>query len=245
MFQAVPKKDGDRSDPLSLSPPTSRLFSELLDANHDAWRVFRNGQLWTFYREIGRPAGGLPTGAVVLTSEVAKPQTCDLYTSKGRRSLVASYSEEIPKAVQALIDRERVISLFSRLAYCLDPSSWDHNLSFSGVDVIERRVALRSDVPAYERLVGDAKGRMVSGGRGSVRSLPHSGGPGLRVSEFDTSSPLVEYDLTYPRHISGRFLSSRLRQGLHSITHQMVALVVDHNRALERSGNDSDCDHWD
>ena len=245
MFQAVQKQEGQNNDSRPRTLPASRLFSELLDPNHDAWRVFKNGQQWVFYREIGARAGLFPAGSIVLTTEVGKPQTLDLYTAKGRRSLMASYSDEVPRAAQELIDRERVISLFSKLAYYLDPSSWDHSLSFAGVDVTERRVALRSDTPVYERLVGDVKSRLVGAPGGIWKALPHSGSPGMRVSEYDGAAPLVEYDFAYPRPINGRFFSSRLRQGLHPIPHQMVSLVVDHNRSLEGRKNSSGCDDWD
>lgn len=245
MFQAVQKQEGQRHDSRPRTLPSSRLFSELLDPNHDAWRVFKNGHQWAFYREIGGRAGTIPAGSVVLTTEVGKPQTLDIYTAKGRRSLMTTYADEVPSAAQELIDRERVLSLFSKLAYHLDPSSWDHNLSFAGVEVTERRVALRADAPVYDRLVGDAKARLVGASGSAWRALPHSGSPGLRVSEYEGAPPLVEYDLAYPRAIHGRFFSSRLRQGLHSITYQMVSLVVEHNRSLEGRENSSGCDDWD
>ncbi len=245
MFNAVKKHEGQPLDSRPHALPTSRLFSELLDINHDAWRVFKNGNQWTFYREIGEQPGLYPSASIVLTTEVGKPQTLDLYTRRGRRSLMTSYGDEVPRAAQELIDRERIISLYSKLAYHLDPSSWDHNLSFAGVDVTERRVALRSDAPVYGRIVGDIKARLVGGARGTWKTLPHSGVPGIKVSEYEGGPPLVEYDLTYPRPLAGKFFSTRLRQGLHYITCQMVSMVVDHNRGVERREKRSDCDEWD
>jgi hypothetical protein len=147
--------------------------------------------------------------------------------------------------VQHLIDRERVIALFSKLASHHDPASWDHNLSFAGAEVTERRVALRSSSSAYERLVGDAKARMSVSPAGSWRALSPALAPGIRVTECDGFLPLIEYSLTYPRPLSGRFFSSRLRDGLYAITNQMVSLVVAHNRGVEGDRHDFGYGGWD
>lgn len=244
MFQTISKGEKRTQDLHTEAPRGSKLFSELLDPNHDAWRVSRQGARWTFYREVGEEERGLPLGAVVLTSEPGRPQTLDLYSSKGRRSLVQSYGEELPRAAQLLIDRERVLALFTKLAYYLDAPSWDHCLSFAKVEVTDRRVALRSTCAAYERLVGDLRSRVGVGANGSFKAMSFTNLPGLVVSEHEGQSPLMECSITYPRPIELRFYSNRLREGLHAITHTMVSLVVEHNRNLEGRVAESDSDEW-
>ena len=234
MFQAVvpPPRSTTRSDARATS--SSRLLAELLDANHDAWRVFRDFDRWTFYREVGGSGSSAPLGAVVLTSERGKPQTFDFYSARRKRSLLVSYGDEVSSAVQTLVERERVISLFTKLSHRLDARSWDHYISFSGVAVVERRVQLRPDSEAYHKLVGDVRGRVMVSPGGSVRALPPLGSPGVTVSEHEGAAPFVHCSITYPRPLQMTFFSSRLRVGLHVITDGMVSLVVEHNRSVER-----------
>ena len=233
MFQAVLPPHSTPRARHELAAAGSRLFSELLDTNHDAWRVFRDGPKWTFYREVGGRGSRAPLGAVVITSEPGKPQTCDFYSARGKRSLLTTYGDEVPRAAQTLIERERVITLFSKLASSLDAANWDHNLSFCGVAVLERRVQLRSGTRAFQQLVGDVKGRMTVSPSGGFRALPTIGTPGISVSEHEGTAPYVQCSITYPRPLNVTFFSSRLREGVHAITDRMVSMVVEHNRSVQ------------
>ena len=244
MFQSVPPERRNPHETPRRERQPSLLFSELLDQNHDAWRVFRNGNGWVFCREIGDTTRGLPSGMVVLAVENNKAPAIHLYTNKGRRSLITTYGDELPAAIQLLVDRERIIGIFTKLAHTLAPSSWDHNLSFSKLDVTERHVALRSSEAAYEHLVGDIKGRMPVTSGSAFKTIMPAYSRGISVSEFDGGVPFVEYSITYPRPLTGRFFSNRLRDGLNATTQQMVSLVLEHNRTVEGRVADSSREEW-
>ena len=226
----------------SESPRSSRLMAELLDSNHDAWRVFRCQSAWTFYREVGDGGGALPLGAVVMKTAPGQSQSIHFHSAHGSRSLIHSYGDEVPRAIQLLIDRERLISLFTRASFDSDPRMWDHSLSFSGTEVSERRVSLRGDAPLFERLVGNARSRIsgFAGTRGQSSSSAVA--PGIAVFEHDGQPPTVECSIIYPRPINLIFHSSRLRIGLNALTNGMVSLVVEHNRSVERRVTGAD---WD
>jgi hypothetical protein len=217
-----------------VAPARSRLFTELLDANHDAWRVLRDGDTWTFYREIGDGRAHLPHGSIVLSTGPGTPQTLDFFCSKGRRSLVVSYGDEVAAAAQCLMEREHAIALFNGIASRGTCQNWDHKLSFIGIEVSERCAELRAGTAIFKRLAGDAKAGAVLGSSAAATKIGMKQRLGLAVSQHENHSPFMECHITYPRPIQARFFSSRLAVGLEAITNPMAALVIEHNRNLEQ-----------
>ena len=215
------------------APTTSRLFTELLDLDHDAWRVSRIEGKWIFYREVGGDRSSIPLGSVVITTEPGKPPTLDFYSARGKRSLVTTYADELPGAISLLVEREHVISLFTKLARGLDSAHWDNYLTFCGANVMERRSSLSAGTDAYLHLVGDAKSLILA-------PTPENSFPtklrypaGIVVSQYEHETPLMQCSITYPRAIEATFFCSRLTKGLDLITETMVSLVIQHNRNLE------------
>jgi hypothetical protein len=229
---------------IPVAPARSRLFAELLDSNHDAWRAFRDGEKWTFYREIGDGRPHLPYGAVVLTTEPGKPQTLDFFSTKGKRSLLATYADEVGAAAQQLIEREHIIALFTHLARQLECQSWDHKLSFCGAQVSERCVELQVGTPTYQRLVGDMKARTAPRTAVGLSHPARTQKLGLSVSQHEQNPPFVECCITYPRPIQARFFSFRLAGGLDVITNPMASVVTEHNRNLEERYGECDGERW-
>lgn len=233
-----------KKDPSQLASPTapatSRLFSELLDLNHDAWRVSRNNGKWFFYREVGGGLSSSPQGSVVITSEIGKPQTLDFYSAKTKRSLLNTYADEVPRALRILIEREHIISLFTKLARGLDSTNWDNNLTFCGVNVVERRVSLRVGTHPYARLIGDAKSWMNGPALENTFSSQLRNPPGIVVFQREHKAPYVQCAISYPRAIEANFFSSRLMKGLDAVTEPIVSLVVKHNRNLEERYRDTE-----
>ena len=228
-----------------VAPPTrSRLFTELLDTNHDAWMVSREGGKFTFYREVGNGRAHVPFGSIVLTTGPGISQTLDFYSAKGKRSLLASYGHEVATAAQCLMDREYAISLFNGLAHTLRCQDWDHKLSFMGTEVSERRAELRAGTPAFQRLVGSVQWGAPPESTVFLKNLAYKHRCVLAVSQFDHHSPLIECRSTYPRMIEATFFSTRLTSGLDVITNPMATLVVEHNRNLERRYGEFGGDEW-
>ena len=233
MFLAVQRTEKVSEFPTVGRPLQSKLFRELMDADHDAWHVGRKGRAWTFYREIERGHSRLPHGAVVITTEPGKPQTFNFYSRRGSHSLIQTYGDEVAHAAQVLMDRERIIAMFSTCAASLSSQHWDQHLSFSGSQVTERTAKLRIGTPVYEKIVGTGCSRFSRAAfrRGELR-MPKAE-PGLMVSQFDNDVPLAQCLISYPRTIEATFFSSRLREGLNDITEGMVSLIVGHNRTIE------------
>jgi hypothetical protein len=209
------------------------LFSELLDENHDAWHVVRKGMAWSFYREIGHDHPRLPFGSIVITTEPGKPQSLDFYSTRSRHSLIQTYGDEVARAAQVLMDRERLIEMFNKCAVSLSSKHWLQNLGFNGSHVTERTAKLKMGTPIYEKIVGTACSRFsrASFRRGELR-MPKVE-PGVMVSQYDNEIPRAECLISYPRTIEATFFSSRLQTGLNHITEAMVSLIVRHNRAVE------------
>jgi hypothetical protein len=234
MFHAVHKLASPINLPPFGGPQQSRLFRELLDTNHDAWRVTRKDRAWGFYREIDYGHKSLPFGSVVLTTEPGKPLTFDFYSGRGKHSLLNTYGDEVAHAAQTLIDREYIISLFTKYGRELSSKNWDHHLSFSGEQVTERSAQLRVGTPAHERIVGLApprSSRLAEYRATGIVGMPRH--PGLMVSQHEGDVPFVECLVSYPRTIEATFFSSRLRVGLYAITEAMASLVIEHNRSVE------------
>lgn len=214
-------------------PLPSRLISELLDGNHDAWRVCRQGRSWTFYREIGHGHPRLPFGAIVLKTEPGKPQTFDFYTSRGKRSLLPTYGEEVCRAAQALMDREYVIGLFTKCAVDLSSKNWDHQLSFCGDQLKERSARLRYGTDLYDRIVGTPLGRFSKHPTGGDEAAHPRKAPGLVVFQRENDVPWVQCLISYPRRIENSFYSSRLTEGLEAVTGEMVSVITELNRSVD------------
>lgn len=244
MFQAVQRSPNHVVASSLGVARQSALFGELLDMNHDAWRVTRTGHEWCFYREVGHPESSLPFGCVVLKSSPGQPLSCDFYTSGGKHSLLNTYGDEVVRAAQSLIDREYIIALVTKSARGLGIDNWNHSLSFSGSHVTERSAHLRGGAPLYDRIVGSdwpaIQRTDPSHGR-SLSARRHR--PGLVLSQHEHDVPVVRCLISYPRTIETTFASSRLRAGLYAVTEEMVSLVVEHNRAVEEQRDfGSDCD---
>jgi hypothetical protein len=234
MSLAVQTTSHTQNLPAIGRPLQSRLFQELLDRDHDAWHVVRNGRAWSFYREIGHDHPRFPFGSIVLTTEPGKPQSLDFFSGRGRHSLIQTYGPEIAHAAQTLMDRERILEMFNKFAATLSSKHWDQHLSFSGSQLTERTAKLRVGTPTYERIVGTACSRFSRRAfrRGEL-SMPQTP-PGLMVSQFDNEAPLAQCLIAYPRTIEAAFFSSRLREGLYDVTGSMVSMIVRHNREAER-----------
>jgi hypothetical protein len=217
-----------------VAPARSHLFSELLDANHDAWRVLRKGDTWTFYREIGEGRVHLPLGAVTLTTGPGVQQTLDFVSTKGTRSLLPTYGPEVAAAAQHLMDREYCVELFSRLARMSTSSFWDYKLSFCGARVTERYAKLRESTPIFQRVAGDANEIGIARGSSCFSYHGPTQRPGLVVSQHEQKRPLIECYITYPRPITMRFFSSKLTVGLEAITNPTASLVLELNGNLEQ-----------
>lgn len=217
-------------------PSRSRLLSELLDANHDAWHVGRKGHSWSFYREIGHEHPLLPFGSVVLTTAIGKPQTFDFYSGRGKRSLLTTYGEEVAHATQTLTDREYVISLFTTCAREPGASTWDHRLRFCGDHLTERCVSLRYGTAIYDRIVGAPRPQLSRLSIKHERLVPPRIQAGLFVSQHDNDVPMARCLISYPRTIEATFFSSRLRAGLEAITGNKVSLIAELNRSAARRG---------
>ena len=236
MSLAAHKTSPTASPVNSGAPAQSHLFAELLSPNHDAWRVVRRDRAFSFYREIGHDHHLLPFGSIVLTTEPGRPQTFDFYSGRGRHSLLATYGDEVPRAAQILMDRERVISLFTKSAVVLSRKNWDHHLSFSGDQLKERCAALRHGSPLFERVVGATHtGFRPSSAGAEEISLPRIQA-GLVVSQVEQESPMARCLISYPRTIEAIFFSSRLTVGLDAITGAMVELITELNRSVEGRG---------
>lgn len=244
MFQAVQRSSAQVLPPSHGAARQSALFAELLDENHDAWRVARKDHVWCFYREVGDGGSSLPSGCVVLTSSPGKPLSCDFYTSGGKHSLINTYGDEVVRAAQSLIDREYIIALITKSARGLGIDNWNHSLSFSGSQVTERSAHLRGGTPIYDRIVGSdwpAMQRVAPFYGSSLSARRHQ--PGLVVSQHENDVPVVRCLISYPRLIETTFASSRLRTGLYAVTEEMASLVVENNRAVEEQRDfGSDCD---
>ncbi len=218
------------------APVQSKLFNELLGPNHDAWRVVRKERAFSFYREIAHDHPRLPFGSIVLTTEPGRPQTFDFYSGRGKHSLLETFGDEVPRAAQILMDREHIISLFTKCAVDMSRSNWDHHLSFSGDQLKERCAILRHGSPIFNRLVGVTHSRFIrpAGGREEI-SLPRNHA-GLVVSQIEHDVPSVRCLISYPRTIETTFFSSRLTAGLNAITGEMVELITELNRSVDGRG---------
>jgi hypothetical protein len=170
----------------------------------------------------------------VLSTGPGTPQRLDFFCSKGRRSLVVSYGDEVAAAAQCLMEREHAIALFNGIASRGNCQHWDHKLSFIGIQVSERCAELRAGTAIFKRLAGDAKAGAVLGSSAAATKIGMKQRLGLAVSQHEHHSPLMECHITYPRPIQARFFSSRLAVGLEAITNPMAALVIEHNRSLEQ-----------
>lgn len=220
----------------ALPPVQSNLFHELLGPNHDAWRVMQRDRAYSFYREIGHDHPRLPFGSLVLTTEPGRPQTFDFYSGRGKHCLLGTYGDEVPRAAQILLDREHIISLFTKAASDLSRKNWDHHLSFSGDQLKERGASLRHGSPLFERIVGTTHTRFRRPPAGAEElSLPRIQA-GLVVSQVEHDSPMVRCLISYPRTIEATFFSSRLTVGLDAITGEMVELITELNRSVDGRG---------
>jgi hypothetical protein len=244
MFQAVQRSSSQVLPLLHGVARQSALFTELLDSNHDAWRVIRKDHVWCFYREVGDGESSLPSGCVVIKNSPGQSLRCDFYTSGGKQSLLNTYGDEIVRAAQSLVDREYIIALVTKSARGLGIDNWNHSLSFSGSHVTERCAHLRGGTSLYDRIVGSdwaASQRAALSHGISLSALRLQ--PGLVVSQRDNDVPIVRCLISYPRIIETTFASSRLRAGLYAVTEEMVSLVVENNRAVEEQWDfGSDCD---
>jgi hypothetical protein len=220
--------------PSTDQPVRSRLFREILDANHDAWDVSCKNGTWTFYREIGTSRNRLPFGSIVLTTGRGITPSVDLYSARGKRSLLSSYHPECAVAAQSLMDREYILSLFNGLARTASCRDWDRMLSFNGPVVVERHARVRSGTNALRCLVGGAMWSANPTAAPCQRSFASLHKCALSVSQYDQGSPVIECRITYPRAIEAKFVSSRLLSGLDALTNPLASLGVEHNRSLER-----------
>lgn len=244
MFQAVQRPSAQALPPSHGGARQSALFTELLDSNHDAWRVTRKDHVWCFYREVGDGANSLPSGCVVIKNSPGQSLRCDFYTSGGKHSLVNTYGDEVVRAAQRLIDREYIIALVTKSARGVGIDNWNHSLSFSGSQVTERSAQLRGGTPLYDRIVGSdwpAIQRAAPCHGRTVLARPLQ--PGLVVSQHENDVPVVRCLISYPRLIETTFASLRLRAGLYAVTEEMASLVVENNRAVEEQRDfGGDCD---
>ena len=243
MFQAVQRSPNHVVASSLGVARQSALFGELLDMNHDAWRVTRTGHDWCFYREVGHGESSLPFGCVALKSSPGQPLSCDFYTSGGRHSLLNAYGDEVARAAQSLIDREYLIALVTKGARGLGSDNWNLSLSFSGSHVTERSAQLREGTSVYERIIGSGLPTTPRPAPCQPRAKEHRQQPGLFVSQHEQDVPVVRCLISYPRTIEATFASSRLRAGLYAVTEEMASMVVEHNRAVEEQrefGSDGD-----
>lgn len=217
----------------------SRLFSELLDSNHDAWKIERPRERWFFYREVGGTNSHFPPGSVVISERTGSVATCDFYHSRGRHSLLETFQQEVPQAIDILLSRERCIALFNGLAHTSPKKLFDHSLGFCGEKVTNRIVRLRTDTSVYEHLVGNThtdlypsstSGAHFHGLKRSSNALS----AGIMVSQHGDDIPKIECSLNYPRPISLQFSSARLWTGVHAVTDSLALLVTEHNREVEQ-----------
>jgi hypothetical protein len=220
----------------SCAPLQSNLFSELLGPDHDAWRVARRDRAYSFYREVGHDHPRLPFGSIVLTTEPGKPQTFDFYSGRRKHSLLQTFGDEVPRAAQILMDREHVISLFTRCAVDLGRKNWDHHLSFCGDQLKERCATLRYGTRLFDHVVGNTHSRFSRpiSGREEL-SMPRTDA-GLVVSQYDNGVPVLRCLIANPRTIEATFASSRLVPGLDAITGAMVGHIQELNRSVEDRG---------
>lgn len=233
MSLAVQKPASPASSAPSCAPAQSSLFAELLSSNHDDWRVVRKERAHSFYREIGHDHPRLPFGSLVLTTEPGKPQTFDFYSARGRYSLLRTYGDEVRHAAQILMDREYIISLYTRSAANRAQQNWDHHLSFSGEQLTERSTTLRYSAPLYQKIVGSTHFALTPppAGRCDISLPRHQAG--LVVFQRENEVPVARCLISYPRKMEMTFSSSRLSQGLDAITGEMVGFISELNRDVE------------
>jgi hypothetical protein len=226
------KKDA----PLSLAPRQgaqySRVISELLDLDHDAWKIQLNGHRSTFYRETGGKGSVLPFGAIAITSAPYKPQKMTFHCAAGTHSILEAYRDDLPEMVDTLLSRERAISLFNGLARTIHSTHWEHNLGFAGTLVTKREIRLRSDAPLFQKLVESLPPLATLPLLGASKPHPERAPAGIVVEQLEGAAPVMRCTLNYPREISLTFQSARLWKGLRAVTDTLVNLVVEHNREL-------------
>jgi len=215
------------------APARTALFTELLNDNHDAWKVARKERAYSFCREFGHDHPLLPFGLLVLTTEPGKPQTFDFYSARGKHSLLTTYGDEVREAAQILMDREYIIALYTKSAIQHGQENWEHHLSFSGDQLTRRTTTLKHRAPLFDKIVGSTFNPLSSSpvGTGAL-SLPRYRA-GLVISQHENEVPVVRCQISYPREIEMTFSSSRLCKGLDAITGEMVSFISDLNRRVE------------
>lgn len=218
---------------------TSPLFAELLDRNHDAWRIMRRADTWFLHREVGGSGSHLPHGSIVLSQGPHSDISFNFYHSRGRHSLLETYRPEVCKAIDILLSRERCIALFNGLAHSSVEHLFHIRLGFDGDKVTERRVKLNNDSEWYKHLVDDGQ-PCSEKPLGSHSDLKHNAAkvqiaPGILVSQKGDDTPSMECCLRYPRPLSLQFSSNRLSSGLQVITTDLSRRVVEHNREVARN----------